>query len=255
MRTLSVVIPAYNAAATLPRAIGSVAIQNLGGYSLDLIVVDDGSSDNTLAVAESAARLNTMPLRVISQHNTGPASARNAGASAARGDYIAFLDADDLWLPGKLKAQLDIMERFPGTALVCSPMNGHRFASRRRILPLYFRSLLFSNRIYTSSVLVDRQVFLETGGFDPHRRLSEDYELWLKIAKSHGVLAVNTPYLSYTRTGGISSWLWPMERGELDTYRRIWKAGMISPPLHLLLRYWSILKYFLRRLTRVMRFV
>lgn len=251
MRTLSVVIPAYNAAATLPRAMESVFLQNLTGWTLELIIVDDGSRDRSAAIAESTARLFSMPVTVMRQNNGGPSSARNAGVAAAHGELIAFLDADDRWLPGKLKAQLDAMERFPGTALVCCPMNGRKFRSRRRILPLGFRSLLFTNRIYTSSVLVERGIFLEKGGFDPARRLSEDYELWLKIAVAHRVLAVNSPYLVYAKTGGISSRLWQMERGELETYRRSRKAGMISPLLHATLRSWSIAKYYLRRLSRL----
>jgi glycosyltransferase involved in cell wall biosynthesis len=229
----------------------SVFLQDLADWTLQLIIVDDGSRDSSAAIAESTAGLFSMPVTVLRQKNGGPSSARNAGVAAARGELIAFLDADDRWLPGKLRAQLEAMEDFPGTALVCCPMNGRKFRSHRRVLPLGFRSLLFTNRIYTSSVLVERSVFLEKGGFDPARRLSEDYELWLKIAAGHRVLAVNVPYLVYTKTGGISSRLWQMERGELETYRRSRKTGMISPLLHATLRSWSIAKYYLRRLSRL----
>jgi hypothetical protein len=106
--------------------------------------------------------------------------------------------------------------------------------------------LLWSNRVYTSSVLVRKRVFDEAGGFDPARRLSEDYELWLKIAARNSIVAINKPFLDYAKGFGVSSKLWPMENGELETYRIIYKAKLISSALYVSALSWSLAKYLAR---------
>src|SRR5262249_39213835 len=103
---VSVVLPAYNAERTIAASLASIAAQTV--TELEVIVVDDGSTDDTIRVAKSTDRGD---LRVISQANAGHAAARNTGVSAARGRYVAFLDADDLWLPEKLERQMDEIRR------------------------------------------------------------------------------------------------------------------------------------------------
>lgn len=251
MRAVSVVIPAYNAASTITRAIKSVLLQDIGDLELEIIVVDDGSQDATASLVESSMKLSRQNIRLIRQENSGPAAARNTGVSAAKGEYIAFLDADDQWLPGKLKAQVQALDDYPEVALVCTPMNGRRFRPRSPRFRIRFRSLLWSNRVYTSSVLLRKQTFFDAGGFNPTRRLSEDYELWLKIAAKSSILAINKPLLHYSKSDGISSKLWLMEKGELETYRILRKGGLLSNPAYIVLRYWSLAKYFLRFLFSV----
>src|SRR5689334_21096641 len=107
-QTISVVVPAYNAARTLPATAASIRAQTL--QPLEVIVVDDGSADDTVAVAHA---LGLPGLRVVSQANAGHAAARNTGVAEARGRYVAFVDADDLWLPDKLALHLAEIERHP----------------------------------------------------------------------------------------------------------------------------------------------
>src|SRR5690349_24440198 len=104
--TVSVVMPAFNAEATIASAVASVRRQTRGDW--ELVVVDDGSADRTAALAEMAAALDRR-IRVIRQRNQGVSAARNAGIEAATGRYLAFLDADDTWLPGKLQRQVSFM--------------------------------------------------------------------------------------------------------------------------------------------------
>ena len=118
--SISVVIPAYNSAAQLARALDSVLAQTRPAE--EILVVDDGSTDATAEVARSYGDA----VRLIAQANAGAAAARNAGIRAARGTWIAFLDADDEWLPDRLALQTDILDRRPdlvwvsGNSISCS---------------------------------------------------------------------------------------------------------------------------------------
>ena len=110
--TVSIIIPAYNTAPTLPRAIDSVLGQTFSDY--EILVVDDGSKDDVnAAVAPYGERV-----RLIRQNNAGASAARNNGARHARGRYLAFLDADDYWLPGKLSRVAEEFEKHPDTGMV-----------------------------------------------------------------------------------------------------------------------------------------
>lgn len=248
MCIVSVIIPAYNAESTISCTLDSVLIQDLFPERCKIIIVDDGSQDTTVQIVQRYIKKNPSRITLVRQKNAGPAAARNAGVALADTPYIAFLDADDLWLPGKLQAQIEVLNKNPCVALVCTPMNGKKFKSRSDLIKISYKSLLLSNRIYTSSVVVRKNVFTALGQFDPARRLSEDYELWLKIAATNRVLALNKPYLTYTKNTGISSELWKMERGELETYRILYKEMLIPLILYTELRYWSLLKYFYRYL-------
>jgi glycosyltransferase involved in cell wall biosynthesis len=265
---ISVVIPAWNAAATLGRAVESVLIQELYGGTggtvrngaarpaaggpdapmLEIIIVDDGSTDSTARVAESLADRNPDLIRIIHQKNSGPAAARNVGIRAARGEYVAFLDADDQWLPGKLSTQLGILEADPELDLVCTAMNGKRFLLRPEQFPLSFRNLLPNNIVYTSSVVVRKGALTAAGGFNEARMCSEDFELWLRIAHRGKIVVLNEPLIRYMKGRGISARLWPMEKGELETYAIMRKEGWISAQRQTTLRWWSLSKYLIRRI-------
>jgi len=197
--TVSVVIPSYNRARFLPAAVHSARSQTRP--CLEIIVVDDGSSDNTEQVVTALGG----EVRYVRQANAGPAAARNRGIQEARGDLVAFLDTDDRWLPEKLSRQVAIIEREPSVVLVSADMaveddTGARwtdsnFAQRGlaalfasldgRPIPDAPQLLLRINFINTSTVLVRRDVLLELGGFDPRLRYGEDLELWLRIAAHH----------------------------------------------------------------------
>jgi cellulose synthase/poly-beta-1,6-N-acetylglucosamine synthase-like glycosyltransferase len=171
--TVSVVIPAYNAAATITRALGSVFGQTVP--ATEIIVVDDGSTDATAAVVGEFAPAVTL----IQQPNGGVGAARNRGVEAARGEWIAFLDADDAWRPAKLERQLRETGDVPRLGLL-----GCR-AMRKDGTPvpteLGFDDLWERNDLITSAVLVRRRAIEELGGFWVGRSC-EDYHFWLRLA-------------------------------------------------------------------------
>ena len=115
---ISVIIPAYNAASTLAECLESVARQSVRPF--EVILVDDGSTDNTRRVAAKFEAKVT--LRIVSQANSGLGKARNAGMTAATGDAYAFLDADDVWLPGKLEQGMKGLLRYPKTQWFYTPI-------------------------------------------------------------------------------------------------------------------------------------
>jgi glycosyltransferase involved in cell wall biosynthesis len=180
---VSVVLPAFNAARSLEAAIGSVRMQEW--TPLEIIVVDDGSVDDTLDVLKQLAASD---LKTIQQPNQGPAAARNTGIQAARGEWIAFQDADDLWLPGKLSAQFEQLDRSPGAAFCYSYSVFREPDGDNRELrcdtsgrPLLFE-LLKGNMLSTPTMVVQRECFETVGFFDPELRTGEDWDLWLRLA-------------------------------------------------------------------------
>jgi len=181
--TVSVVIPAYNAGATLHRALATVVDQNYPG--LDVIVVDDGSTDDTAAVAAACGA------GVVQQPNRGPAAARNRGVSASRAKYIAFLDGDDEWLPGRLARTVEALERNPAASLsYCDVFaileSGEPIRTAEGFEPRSAPSMEdLCTRwwpILTSAVTMRRETFERTGGFDESFANPgyEDVLMWLR---------------------------------------------------------------------------
>ncbi len=196
--TVTVIIPAYNAAAYIARTVESALAQT--HLPLEILVVDDGSKDRT---AEIVAAMPP-PVRLIRKENGGPASARNLGAREAKGTWLALLDADDLWQPDKLAAQLRLGAD-PTVGLIhCLP--DHRSA----VVPdrLTFDMMWDQNWIINSSVLIRREAFRSLGGFNEARELIsvEDYNLWIRVAASPWqILTCQQILVHYTRGIGISS--------------------------------------------------
>jgi glycosyltransferase involved in cell wall biosynthesis len=185
---VSVVMPAYNAAAYIEEAIQSVLRQTFRDF--EIVVIDDGSTDGTAEVVAATGA----PVRLLRQANGGAASARNRGIEAARGEFVAFLDADDLWHPRMLRAQLEAFARQPEAGLVftnCWYTDGRRIlpltrtAQRRAAEGWVFRALLAENFVMTTTVMVRRECLERVGMFDESLPVSEDYDLWMRIARHY----------------------------------------------------------------------
>lgn len=190
---VSVVIPAYNSARFIGHALRSVRTQTYQPH--EVIVVDDGSTDDTRAVVAAAGA----DIRYIRQPNQGVSAARNAGLAAATGELICFLDADDLWEADKLRAQVDFMRDHPDVGLVFSDesefdehgvqcaslLSTSRFASEISAggpIADAYRKLLTDNFIPTSTVMAKRDCFAVAGGFDVRLKAAEDRDMWCRIA-------------------------------------------------------------------------
>lgn len=187
--TVSVVIPAFNAAAFIEKTLGSVHAQTYASY--EVVVIDDGSSDDTQQVVEGYFQRSGMHGRCIRQDNKGIAAARNAGMRAATGAFIALLDHDDIWYPTKLGVVMREFELHPEADLICHDerLEGVGRKPRRLTHGPYttYRDLLFrGNPLSPSATVIQRQKLMEVGGFSEDLRFNsaEDYDLWLRLAKS-----------------------------------------------------------------------
>ena len=184
---VSVIIPCYNSAAFLEEAIGSAMAQT---YSpVEIVVVDDGSTDHSPEIAQR------LPVRYIRQANSGLAASRNLGIRESKGSYIVFLDADDRLKPEAIEIGVRILAQRPQCAMAVGDHlfvshNGSYLAPSRKNCPpaFHYEALLRSNFIeMVSTVIFRRSVLEEAGGFDTRFRVSEDYELYLRVARAHSI--------------------------------------------------------------------
>lgn len=208
---VSVVIPCYNGARYILSTLASVLDQGID--ELEVIVVDDGSRDGSADLVRRAYP----QVRVDEQANAGVAAARNRGIALARGEFVAFVDADDIWLPGKLAAQLDLMRSHPDCRMNYaawqvwdsdspapapsdleevqrSAADTARWAGPSGWI---YPALLLDCYVWTSTVLARRSLFDEIGTFDPTLRLGEDYDLWLRASRVTPILRLPRPYALY----------------------------------------------------------
>jgi glycosyltransferase involved in cell wall biosynthesis len=199
--SVSVVIPAMNAAGHIRRAIESVLRQTV--RPREIIVVDDGSTDNTAAVVSEYGSATC-----LRQSHSGLSVARNEGVARSSSEWIAFLDADDEWLPTKVERQLAILGRYPGLRW-CSchrrdigPGTGSEpqadvlaQLAARPVLPLV-TAMASRLSVAPSGIVVQRGVLRDSGGFDPRLCYAQDRDLWLRIALRH-------PWIGYSPEVGL----------------------------------------------------
>jgi glycosyltransferase involved in cell wall biosynthesis len=213
--TVSVVIPTFNHSRYVTEAVESALNQTL--RPLEVIVVDDGSTDDTRdRLAPYLGRI-----QYVHQENAGPSAARNNGIRHARGTWIAVLDADDLWHPRKLEVQLGAAEIDESIGLVGSPL----FATMPTELPdhpptrlLDVRDFLFDAPLTSSSTLVRRAAFDVAGGFEETLSLAEDRDMWLRLMVVTRGLQVSTPCWTYRDHPGQVS---RSAQRMFDGYRRV----------------------------------
>ncbi|MBJ6727098.1 glycosyltransferase family 2 protein [Geomesophilobacter sediminis] len=184
--TVSVIIPTHNRADLITEAIDSVLAQTYTDY--EIIVVDDGSTDQT---AEALGRYGDSVLYLY-QSQMGPSAARNAGIKRAKGDLIAFLDSDDMWLPEKLSAQVAAMEANPSVGLVATgyaTISAGEAKKDEQVLSgaevSEVRSCHYKNYFATSTVMVRADCLKKVGRFDESLHFAEDWDLWLRILQAY----------------------------------------------------------------------
>lgn len=209
---VSVVMPVFNGQDEIEEAVRSAATQS--GCNVEIIVIDDGSSDETVAVVQGLQREFPDSVRLLQQANGGPAAARNRGIREARFGWIAFLDHDDVWLPDKLRKQLAAAETQNADLVICANHNinaSSAYADVRevpdnRTLEGAFEKLLFENFVTLSTVLVRRECLIDAGLFDENWRGVEDWAMWLKLAGNQvRFSSVPEPLVNYLyRTNSLS---------------------------------------------------
>ena len=226
---VSVVIPTYNCAARLLRALESVAAQSYARDLIEIVVVDDGSSDDT---AERVARFATGAVpetRYVCQANAGPAAARNHGLRLVRGDAVAFLDADDGWRPDKLAAQMPLLTGATGLVYCDSSFvdaDGQLLVGYARAIPELRGDILLplfcEFFLLTSAVVMSRQAIDAIGTFREDLPVGEDYEFFLRVAARFRADCVAAPLLERcVRPDSLSRRDYALDaRIDLDTLER-----------------------------------
>ncbi len=212
---VSVIVAAYQAAGTIARTLNSIAGQTL--KPKEVVVVDDGSSDETFEAANAeAANMNGIDLRVFrTEDNLGAGAARNRAIEEAKGTYLAFLDADDEWLPSKLERSLSYLDGGNYVLVAHDYLTGDGDAAthhdcERRFLEHgdAFVNLYRKGYIASSSVVVRRDAVIAAGGFDPGLRNAQDFDLWLALTRDQDrkFLVFGEPLSRYhPGPGGIMS--------------------------------------------------
>lgn len=250
--SISVVIPCYKHGDKIERALKSIQDQTL--QPLEVIIVDDASPDQSVTQIQtilSALNLPS-PQLIVRKQNGGPGLARNDGWNAAKGTWVAFLDADDIWHPQKLERQAMLLHHYPQADLVAHATELFQAKSFEKTYssqtvpittPISMTDMLIRNHLPTRSVMLRRLTAVQFSS----RRLSEDYELWLKllargqhIIKSQEVLAFSLrPECS---PGGLSGNLWRHGYAELSVFYRLTQQGEIQAYQGLLAIIWSSIK-------------
>ena len=228
---VSVIVPTYNRSAFLKEALESVLAQTVRAD--EVIVVDDGSTDETPRVLESFGS----SVLVLRRENSGVSAARNAGIQAARGEWLAFLDSDDLWRPRKLEAQLAYLSARPEIG-ICQVeeiwiRNGKRLNPKkyhRKPSGFCFAALLERCLVSPSGVMIHRRVLEEVGLFDETLPACEDYDLWLRIGCRHPVGLVDEPLV--VKRGGhpdqLSASIPMLDRYRIQALEKLLRSGVLT---------------------------
>ncbi len=229
----SVIIPTYNRLALLAEAIESVLNQTYRDF--ELIVVDDGSTDETSEMIRSVAPRDFKYLR---QEHLGVSAARNNGARAAKGNYLAFLDSDDLWFPEKLEKQADFFSEHPDSQ-VCHTgeiwiRNGRRIYPKKKHQKsggFIFNRAVELCIVSPSSIAIKKEIFSSVGGFDKKLPAAEDYDLWLRLLSRYPIGFIKEP-LVVKRAGDwqqLSTATEAIDRYRIKALCKILESGELTP--------------------------
>src|SRR5699024_111524 len=200
----SIVIPLYNKKAHIKRAINSILQQTYQNF--EIIVIDDGSTDNSY---EEIKEIKDSRLSIYKKDNEGVSVARNFGVEKANNDYIAFLDADDVWHSLFLESILNLIKEYPEAGAYASSYDFRTVSSIKNAninidlhkgqtgLVDYFKSAQNDPLISASSVVIRKSVFKTIGGFMPELSRGEDLEMWCRIALNYKIAYINKVLASY----------------------------------------------------------
>ena len=225
--SISVVIPTFNRAQWLAACLQSVVSQTR--QAAEVIVVDDGSNDDSKSVIDSFPMV-----KYIKQENRGPSAARNAGAKLARGNWLAFLDSDDRWLPDKLQQQVEFLNNnsdyksvYTDEIWIRSGVRVNQKNKHRKYGGQIYRNCLPLCIISPSSILLEKDLFFQLGCFDENLPACEDYDLWLRLAVQEIVGFIDKPLI--VKNGGHADQL--SRQWGLDKYRVIALEKMLKNTL------------------------
>lgn len=229
MTTISIIVPAYNAERTILETIKSVQQQTFSDF--ELIVINDGSTDRTLELVNA---ITDSRLKVFSYSNGGLPTARNRGITHATGEFIAFLDADDLWTPDKLELQLTTLKQHPeaGVAYSWNYFMDEQGKSFHASEPIFFEGniyapLLLNNFLANgSNPLIRRRAIDSVGEFDATLASCEDWDFYLRLAARWSFVVVPKPQILYRlSSSSMSSKIEIMEKSKLTVLERAFQSA------------------------------
>jgi glycosyltransferase involved in cell wall biosynthesis len=234
---VSVIIPAFKASGHITVALDSVLAQTVSPY--EIIVINDGSPDREQL--EKALQPYVSRIIYLTQENGGPSAARNAGIRRASGEWVAFLDSDDAWLPNYLEKQLELLKSDPSLdmAYCNASLEGENIADGKTYMdacpsigPVTFESVLFEQtQVLTSGTVVRRKRLVAAGLFDESLRCSEDHDLWLRILHGEGKVSYHSEVLVRRRMRSDSQGAAPgsLLAGEIQSLKKLERDLNLTP--------------------------
>lgn len=255
---ISVIIPMYNSEDTIINALNSIKHQTAYEQILEIIVVNDGSTDNSLNVVKKYIEDNkNMPIIIIDKSNGGVSSARNAGMKVARGEWIALLDSDDEWFSEKIEIQMKIIKEYPEIDFLGGDFDKKGLKILwKKVRSLYKANvydLFLKNFPQPSTVIFKKKIFECLGGFDETQRFAEDANYFIKICKRYNFYYLPKLLIVYDRgkrgfgVRGLSANLSQMYKGNVKNIKEFRKEGVINTNFYIFLRLFYWVKY-LRRI-------
>lgn len=253
---ISVIIPAYNSGGTIVDCISSVLNQTRIDLIDEIIIVNDGSKDDTVKIVKQHYA-NENKVKVISKNNGGVSSARNTGIHMASGQWIALLDSDDVWLPEKIEKQWNEIEHNPQIAFIGCNRNKENLHygthAGANLYSLNLKQLLIKMWPHTSTALIRKDVFQTVGCFDEKMHYAEDGEMWNRIVLKYPLyyVAESLEIAGGNKVtfgaSGLSANLKGMYEGNVRNIRLLYNDRHISLPFYAFLRFFYWVKY-LRRI-------
>jgi len=254
---ISVVIPMYNSADTIIRALNSIENQTAFNQITEVIVVNDGSTDNSLDLVKEYKEENEqIPLVVIDKPNGGVSSARNAGMKAAKGKWIALLDSDDSWFPEKIEIQMKTIKEHQEIDFLGGDIDDRGLKILwKKISGLYranVKDVCLKMFPQTSAAIFKRSIFEQIGGYDENQHYAEDGNYFLKICTHYNYYHLPIQMVCYggAKPGfgfsGLSANLKKMYEGNIKNIKELKRDSMISNKFYMFLRVFYWLKYIRR---------
>ena len=257
---VTVVIPMYNSEATITTVLDSVRNQTASYYIKEVIIVNDGSTDRSKEkVLKYKQKYPDLHILLVNQENRGVSKARNVGLKRATGKYIALLDSDDIWLPNKIKRQVEILEHNPDICFLGGASDQEELILyfRKRITGLYRaepRDVCWKSFPVTPSVIFRTKCLQQVGYFNENQGYAEDLEFFQRFFKNYNFYYLAEPVVSigvnkkFYGQEGITSNIKEMHKGRQLDLKLLYKDHLISKKFYLFMKIFNEVKFIRRKI-------
>lgn len=253
---ISVVIPMYNSARTIVKALDSINKQYDIDYLREIIIVNDGSSDNSQEIVEDYALHSILPIKLINVKNGGVSKARNIGIKSATGKWIALCDSDDEWLPIKTRVEVSLVNTHEGIDFIggnhFDTVQSFFFRKYNSLHKFSVKELCLKMLPQTSTALFRKDILYYTGFYDENQKYAEDGNLFLRIAALYGYYYTPEQLVRYGDgkkgfgDSGLSANIYEMHKGIKKNLKEMREKRYISFPFFIFAIFFEYLKYIRR---------